>query len=332
MPAQAASDTMRGVCCPLFRTNPAMQLELAPIIKEIGRGIKGARHLDHDTARALFGAMLDGTVGELELGAVLIALRVKSESTDELLGFKHACDARITPVAVPADGPRCVVLPSYNGARRHANLMPLLALLLAREGVPVLIQGRHDFDSRANPFDLLAALDLPLAASPTDAGAALAAQRIACIDVEHLLPGLAELLALRPRMGVRTTAHTLAKLIDPCPGRSVRVVAVTHPEYLQRMGEFLRADHGPSMLLRGTEGEAYANPRRLPQLTLFDHGTARIGAEAAEGGAPPRDDFPDAPEVAANAELIRAMLDGQLPVPEPIITQVGLLAGLARQR
>jgi anthranilate phosphoribosyltransferase len=44
-----------------------------------------------------------------------------------------------------------VVLPTYNGARRQANLMPLVAQLLVREGVPVLIQGRHDFDARSGP-------------------------------------------------------------------------------------------------------------------------------------------------------------------------------------
>ncbi|MFX8187957.1 hypothetical protein ABTK83_19775, partial [Acinetobacter baumannii] len=65
-----------------------------------------------------------------------------------------------TPMAAP-EGPRTVLLPSFNGARKQANLMPLVASLLARAGVPVLIFGRHDFDSRVSPFELLAALGLP---------------------------------------------------------------------------------------------------------------------------------------------------------------------------
>ncbi|MEZ5626285.1 MAG: DNA-binding protein YbiB [Rhodocyclaceae bacterium] len=300
----------------------------APLIKEIGRGAKGAKPLTIDQSETLFGDMLDGRVPELELGAIVLSLRIKSESLDELIGFKRAMDARTAQVAVP-DGPRCVVLPSYNGARRQPNLMPLLALLLAREGVPVLIQGRHDFDTRVSPFDLLAALDVPLSPDATAAGTALTETRIAAIALDALLPGLDRLLALRPRLGVRNSGHTLAKLLDPAHGRSVRVVAVTHPEYLQRMDEFLRADGGHAMLMRGTEGEAYANPRRRPPLALYCDGALEM-LEGEGGGAPPNADVPDVPDVAGNTALIRAMLAGTTPVPEPVRTQVAALARLAR--
>ncbi|MBA4741569.1 MAG: DNA-binding protein YbiB [Azoarcus sp.] len=304
-------------------------MDFARIIKEIGRGAKGARSMEAETAEALFGAMLDATVPELELGAIVIALRVKSESLAELLGFKRAMDARCARVAVP-DGPRCVVLPTYNGARRQANLMPLLAHLLAREGVPVLIQGRHDFDSRTSPFELLAALDIEAAASVEDAGTRLAQGQIACVQLETLLPGLAWLLSLRLRFGVRGSGHTMAKLLDPCPGRSVRVVSVTHPEYLVRMHDFLVQDGGVSMLLRGTEGEAFANPRRRPRLQCFVDGHVAEDLPAEEGGAPPLAELPNAPGVADNAALIRDMLNGRVAVPQPLRDQARLLVALAR--
>ncbi|HRP23109.1 MAG TPA: DNA-binding protein YbiB [Thauera sp.] len=298
------------------------------IIKEIGRGAKGARSLDTAAAASLFGDILDGKVPELELGAILIAFRVKSEALPELLGFKQAMDARTAQVGVP-DGPRCVVLPTYNGARRQANLMPLVALLLAREGVPVLIQGRHDFETRVSPFELLAALDLQPAADAAAAADQLATRRLACIAVDRLLPGLDPLLALRLRMGVRASGHTMAKLLDPCRGRSVRVVAVTHPEYLERMDAFLRLDGGRAMLLRGTEGEIYANPRRCPEMKVYVEGEAGLGVAGEEGGAPPLAGLPDAPSVADNAALIRAMLAGESPIPAPISAQVQALRTLA---
>ncbi|MBI1907048.1 MAG: DNA-binding protein YbiB [Rhodocyclales bacterium] len=305
-------------------------MNFATIIKEIGRGAKGAKPIDGASAEALFGAMLDGTVPDLELGAIIIALRIKSESVDELAGFQRAMDARCAQLAVP-DGPRCVVLPTYNGARRQANLMPLVALLLTREGVPVLIQGRHDFDSRSNPFELLTALDLPLSPDAAHATTQLAQRRIACLDVDQLLPGLARLLALRLRLGVRGSAHTMAKLIDPCQGRSVRVVAVTHPEYLERMDELLAATRACALLMRGTEGEAYANPRRRPRIMAYRDGLADIAWPAEEGGAPPLSGLPDAPGIADNAALIRAMLAGQTPIPQPVLDQVAALAELARR-
>lgn len=303
-------------------------MNCAPMIKEIGRGAKGARSLERDAAATLFGGMLDGSVADLELGAILIALRIKSESLGELLGFKQAMDAQGAQLVVP-DGPRCVVLPSYNGARRQPNLMPLVAMLLARDGVPVLIQGRHDFESRVSPFELLAALGITPASDTAEAGAQLASRHLTCLQVSTLLPGLDRLLSLRQRMGVRSSAHTMAKLLDPCRGRSVRVVAVTHPEYLERMDEFLRADGGRAMLLRGTEGEIYANPRRCPEMKIYADGTGHTGVAGEEGGAPPLAGLPDSPSIADNVTTIRAMLSGEQPVPAPIVAQVQALKALA---
>lgn len=296
-------------------------------IKEIGRGAKGARALSRDDAQALFGDMLDGRVPPLQLGAIVLAMRIKSESLDELLGFKAALDARLTRVEAPS-GPRTVVLPTYNGARRRPNLMPLLAMMLAREGVPVLIHGHFDFDSRADPFALLAALDLPLADSAAHAGELLAHRRIACIQVAKLSPGLDALLSLRPQLGVRNSAHSMTKMIDPLPGRSVRVVPVTHPEYLDKMTQFLRLDGGHSMLLRGTEGEAYANPARRPSMTGFFDGSERLLCEAEDGASALTQ--PEAGiDAAANAALIGELLAGRLPLPAPLQAQFDACRELA---
>lgn len=303
-------------------------MNYASMIKEIGRGAKGSKPLATEDAEALFGDMLDGRVPDLELGAIIIALRIKSESLGELLGFKRAIDARCARIEVP-DGPRCVVLPTYNGARRQANLMPLLALLLVRENVPVLIQGRHDFETRSSPFELLAQLGIHPAEDVDAAAGQLAAGRIACLALEHLLPGLDRLLALRLRFGVRGSAHTMAKLVDPSRDRSVRVVAVTHPEYLERMHDFLLADGGRAMLLRGTEGEAFANPRRRPRLEVFRDTSAEVAWPAEEGGSPPLAGLPDVPDIVGNAALIRAMLAGEVPIPQPILDQLTALVRLA---
>lgn len=108
--------------------------------------------------------------------------------------------------------------------------------------------------------------------------------------------------------------------------RSVRVVAVTHPEYLTHMHEFLCANGGRAMLLRGTEGEAFANPRRRPPMQVFADGTARIAWPGEEGGAPPLAELPDCPAVAENALLIRAMLNGECPIPRPLQEQAQALA------
>lgn len=179
MEKPAAADSPAADCSPA---------SYAPLIKEIGRGAKGAQPMSREQAQWLFGHILDGDVPPLELGAILLALRVKGESLDELLGFKAALDVRTAQLDHPPGGPRVVILPTYNGARRQPNLMPLLALLLARHGVPVLIQGRHDFDSRVSPFDLLAELGIAPAADTASAQARLAESRLACLQLETLCP------------------------------------------------------------------------------------------------------------------------------------------------
>jgi anthranilate phosphoribosyltransferase len=305
-------------------------MDYAPLIKELGRGARGARDLNREQARGLFGAMLDGQVPDMELGAILIALRVKGESADEVAGFLAAMQARTAAMAAP-DGPRTVLLPSFNGARKQANLMPLVALLLAREGVPVLIFGRHDFDSRHSPFELLDALGLHESATSAAAEQRLTAERVAVLPLQILNPGLNDLMALRPRLGVRNSSHSLAKLLDPFPaGRGVRVVAVTHPEYLDSMAAALpglTAGGGRALLMRASEGEAYAHLRRKAHLIGFQD-----GAMAPLHPADTADlDWPLSPACtpAENAALIRAMLAGTETVPPRIAEQVGVLRLLA---
>ena len=305
-------------------------MDYASLIKEVGRGTRGARDLTCEQAEQLFGSMLDGVVPDMELGALLIAMRVKGESADEVAGFLAAMQARTASLAAP-DGPRTVLLPSFNGARKQASLMPLVALLLAREGVPVLIFGRHDFDSRHSPFELLDALGLAASASLADAEARLRVDKLAVLPLQMLNPGLNGLMALRPRLGVRNSSHSLAKLLDPFPpGRGVRVVAVTHPEYLDSMSEALPGltrGGGRALLMRASEGEAYAHLRRKAHLIGFQD-----GAMAPLHPADTADlDWPLSPacEPAANAALIRAMLDGREAVPPRIAEQVAALKLLA---
>ena len=109
-------------------------MSYAQYIKEIGRGAEGARDLSRDDAQQIYAAMLDGGVPDLEMGAIILGLRVKGESLDEMLGFLDATDERTHRLDMPHGRVRPVVLPTYNGSRKEANLTPLLALLLQRFG------------------------------------------------------------------------------------------------------------------------------------------------------------------------------------------------------
>ena len=300
---------------------------LPTLIKEIGRGAKGARDLAADGAEALFHAMLSGEVPDLELGAILLSLRIKGESDDELLGFCRAMQAStrcVAPMAKPL-----VVLPSYNGVRRQPNLLPLLTLMLRDAGLAVLIHGRHDFEHRENPFPLFEACGIHAATSLQDIDTLLNSESIALTDIELLNPELNRLLALRSRLGVRNSAHTLCKLLDPCPGHSIRVVNVTHPEYLIRMRSLLEAQQATALLMRGTEGEPFANPKRRPELLGFQQGNPIMLFPAEEGGTPPIAGWPDDADFAANVALIQRLHAVPEQIPQPLQDQVTALATLA---
>ena len=94
----------------------------ARFIKEIGRGKKGARSLSRDDARELYAAMLDGRVSDLELGALMLAMRIKGESVDEIAGFLDAAEDSFEKLAAPEGEFAPVVIPSYNGSRNMPNL------------------------------------------------------------------------------------------------------------------------------------------------------------------------------------------------------------------
>ena len=304
-------------------------MTLPSLIKEIGRGAKGARDLSADHAAALFTAMLSGQVPDLELGAILLSLRIKGESDDELLGFCRAMQMT-TRTVNPATHP-IVILPTYNGVRRQPNLLPLLALMLRDAGVPVLIHGRHDFDNRADPFPLFAACGISPAASLKDVNGQIANDGIALTDTQLLNPELDRLLSLRSRLGVRNSAHTLCKLLDPCPGHAIRVVNVTHPEYILRMQTLLQSQSTTAMLLRGTEGEPFANPKRRPELFGFRAGSMQTLFPAEEGGAPPIPGWPDTADLEQNIALIDALRKAPENIPQPLMDQVAALKTLASE-
>jgi anthranilate phosphoribosyltransferase len=160
------------------------------------------------------------------------------------------------------------------------------------------------------------------ASSVADVQQRLDREGIAYAPIAVIVPALAGLLALRRRMGLRSSAHTLAKLIDPFRGAGFRVIAVSHPEYLARMREFLAASRADALLLRGTEGEPFANPRRQPQLEWFEAGVGSVPFESETGPLAALPPLPAATDAVATAAWIAAALAGEVPIPLPILNQL----------
>ena len=299
--------------------------QLISIIMEIGRGKKAARDLSRDDARALFTAILNDEIPPLQLGAILIAMRIKGESLDELAGFLEACEASYPHLKAPA-GTIPLVIPSYNGARQLPNLTPLLASLVAREGVPVLVHGVPDDPGRVTTIEVFKAMGIQPARSIAEAEDQLASRKLAVISIDTMAPSLARVLKLRRDIGLRSSGHTLVKMLQPFTTQAVRLVSVTHPEYLDRMRAFFTSYGSHALLLRGAEGEAVAHPRREPVIEWLD-GKA---AEVWRGTAEENPELPDGRDAAVTAEWIAKVCEEKHGIPAAIAHQVECCLTVAR--
>ncbi len=302
-------------------------MSIAPFIKEIGRGAEGARSLTRTQAAELMGTVLDGGASDLEVGAFALAMRMKGETLDELAGFLQAAQDRCLRIA--SDRP-VAVIPSYNGARRLPNLTPLLAMWLAREGARVLVHGQRLDPGRVTSAQIFHDLGLPAAHHEADIASAWARREPAFVDLALLNPRLQRLLDVRRTVGLRNSGHTVAKMLDPCTGaRSLRLVSFTHPEFGKLMHAWAERDGIDAMLLRGTEGEPVADPRRQPRIDTFVAGLAcpDWSATAQDGVVAELPLLPRENDASTTALYIQAVLSGEKPAPAPLARQVQLVLG-----
>ena len=294
-------------------------------IKEIGRGKQGARSLTREQAADLFGQLLEGSVTDLEVGAFCLSMRIKGETADEMAGFLDATAARMN--RIPAGEQPLVVLPSYNGTRKLPLLTPLLALLLAREGLPVLIHGTSTENRRVAIAEVLEALDIEAQASVGP----VAPGTVAWMPTELLSPGLKRLLDVRRVVGLRNSSHSLVKLMNPSQGKAVIVGSYTHPEYAISMAEVFERVGATALLLRGTEGEVVADARRLPQMEGFIRGKRVTLEEGRRGTLTSLPELPAEIDAASTAAYIREVLAGRKPLAASLEAQVAHIVHLSSQ-
>ena len=231
----------------------------APYVRILGRGKKGARPLTQDEAYEAMSMVLGGQVEDTQLGAFLMLLRIKEETAEELAGFAAAAQ---DSVALPA-GNAAITLdwPTYAGKRRQLPWFILAALLLSRNGIPVLMHGtRGTKTDRVYSIDALQALGIDASASLNSAVKAIADSNFAYVDLETVSPKLKQILDLRRQFGLRSPINTLLRILNP--GRAPYVLQSTfHPGYRQvhqQAGQLLKQPH--LAVFKGEGGEIECVP------------------------------------------------------------------------
>lgn len=243
-------------------------------IKAVGAGAKRARDLSRDEACEAMGLVLDQRAEPVQVGAFLIALRMKGEVASELAGFVDALAARARQAVSP---PGTLDVDGHgDGHVGRVSRLPEAALRAAALGVPVLL--RCDL---ANPFakhglpDAIRALGLPVAADPGEAARLLTERRVAVLDLPAYAAPLKRLVDLRPLLGVRTVAQTLMKLLDPL-GATARLVGVFHAPYLPSTAAALAAlGRAPGLCVQALGGLPEASPGKLLRVASSSDPTPR---------------------------------------------------------
>ena len=299
-------------------------MSISSFLKIIGRGSKGAGNLDRIQANEVFTQILNGNVSDLELGAFCIAMRIKGESVSELLGFMDALEPHLNLIN-PGSCP-CIVLPSYNGARKQANLTPLLAGMLSSQGFTVLIQGIENDQTRVTSHEIFKWLDWPILKNPNEFSSLLNANVPIFCPLSIISPALQKLLDVRERIGLRNTGHVLAKLINPTTQNPWQVSNYTHPEYPEKLREYFQLRSANTILMRGSEGEPTASPQRLPEMHFLFSGK--------DEETSPEERFTDlspfnAIDAKSTALVTNKILSGEIGCPGSVLSQANIMARMA---
>lgn len=305
--------------------------DLIAILRTIGRGKSSAKSLTREQSFQLFYAIFHGQCDPMQLGAALMALRLKGESLEEVAGAIDAVQCTMQRITLNPDRP-IVSIPSYNGARNTANLVPLLACLLADAGVQVIVHGSDDSPSRISSASIFSAMGIDHCRHNKDVVDAIARRTPAYVPIAELSPGLDRLLGIRQTLGVRNMGHTICKMLNPSTSSScLRLVSFTHPEFNLIQHEYFTHFGGNALVMRATEGEAVANTRRQNKIDHIQDGACNTVVETSTHPALVSSNLPHAIDAATTAVWTQSVLGAERPVPAAVAVQVQIILAACKK-
>lgn len=278
------------------------------------------QHLDEATSHMLYSALFDGGLPELETGAFIAYSQARPASLQEMLGLQRAVAERVTQLRLPQRDLHPVLIPTYCGTVNYLNLTPLLALLLRRYEIPVLLHGTLEGHGGVATAYVLREINILPSGSAQHAQSSLDQHLLAFVPTAVLSPGLAQLLALRTRLGLSHQDYFPTSLIDPFAGQGIHLSNVS--DVTQSLREVYRTTGRSALLFRGTEGEPFVNPSRRSALEFVSNGENVIlfDDEGGRGHVAPR--MPRNINLSTTTAWIKQALAGEIAIPHPILNQL----------
>ncbi|MGA8809987.1 MAG: anthranilate phosphoribosyltransferase, partial [Thermoanaerobaculia bacterium] len=217
------------------------------------RRIVDGQHLGRDEMHEVFGEVMDGRATDTQKSALLIALRMKGETADEITGAALAMRERVTPLTV--DRERIIDTCGTGGDGRGTfNVSTIAALVAAAAGASVAKHGNRAVSSSCGSADVLAALGVNIDLDAARMSDVLRRTGISFLFAPKLHPAMGAVAAIRRELGVRTIFNVLGPLTNPAFARRqvLGVYSLHLVDLLARVLLALGADH--AMVVHSRDG------------------------------------------------------------------------------
>src|SRR5215204_2511618 len=274
----------------------------------IGKVATGAT-LSRDESAKAFDRMMSGEATPSQMGGLLMALRVRGETVDEITGAVSAMRAKMTKVAAPPEA--IDVVGTGGDASGSYNISTCAAFIVAGAGVPVAKHGNRALSSRSGAADVLTALGVNIELLPNQVGRCIAEAGIGFMFAPAHHPAMKNVGPTRVELGTRTIFNLLGPLSNPAGVRRL-LVGVFAPEWVRPMAEVLgRLGAERAWVVHGS-GMDELTTAGVTRVAEYHRGKViEFNVIPDEAGLPPADiDDLKGGEPAHNAALMRDLLGG----------------------
>ena len=297
------------------------------LIGKVGSGEHTSTGLTREEAREAMALMLSGTLDPVQLGAFLIAHRIRRPSTEELCGMLDTFQAQGPVLTTPGRRAVCFGVP-YDGRSRTAPVLPLVGLSLAAAQVPVVLHGGGPMPVKygITLAELFAALGINWEGLSLSAvQERLNRHHLALTHQPLHFPSAEALVPIRDLIGKRPPVASLELLWTPHRGDHLVVSGFVHPPTEPRAWETLRmAGEREVLTIKGLEGSTDL-PTDRPGIAarLRGEGTERLELHPSAHGL-------NAAEVSWKGldtwrEQAMAALRGEGPLAQALLWNLGCL-------
>lgn len=218
--------------------------------------------LGEGLAAAAFSAVMRGEASPAQMGALLLGLRIKGETPDEVAGAARAL--RDAMVRVEADGAHLIdTCGTGGGAVPTFNISTAAAFVAAGAGAAVAKHGNRSFTSRCGSADVVEALGVPISLDAVQAARVLHEARVTFLFAPLFHPAMRYVAPVRRELGVPSVMNLLGPLANPA-GVSRQVVGVADRDRAPLMAEALArlgAEH--ALVVHGRIGMDEISPQGL---------------------------------------------------------------------